>query len=390
MDKSRLKIKKGIPQMDKSARDNRIFANFSPRAATVILFALAALLGALSCVLAEVPAFAGISVFLLAATVFMLARDVLPLCGILLPCFFELMMTGNLTLPAIYLGFTFCIGAVAYLAIGKKIAAAVIVALLSYTAAAVVRDPITAIIVLIPVALGLLAALMLPRLPLSETVSSMTILLLSGGVIAFLAMGGDLSATAESLRASILELYRQMNDKIFIIEESSAEILAAYFINILPGVIFAAVSAVCFVSCALTVSLLRTSGLGGDIPDNMQKLTLSPISGSIFIICFFLSAAFSIEGGELEIVSAVADNVLIALVFPFLVVGCTAAKDHLSNRVFSASLRRGNISFAAIALLFIISPSIAVVVFTCFGILDSFRPIIDSAIKKIRSYGKKQ
>ncbi len=376
--------------METTARNKGIFASFSPRTSVATVFALGILLGALSCVLSDAPVFSAVTVFVLSAMIFMLARDVLPVCGILLPCLLELTMTGNLTLPAIYIGFTFCIGATAYLAIGKRGIAPIIAGALGYAAASLIRDPMTALLVLIPIALGLLAALMLPRFSLTETVSSMTILLLSAALIAFLALGGSLSATADLLRNSIVDLYRSLNEKVFIIEEAAAEVLAAYLINILPGIIFAAASVVCYVSCSLTVSLLRSSGLDTEIPENMRRLTLSPVSGMIFILCFLLSAAFSIEGGELEIAAAAADNILVALILPFTASGCSYARHLIANRIFASSLNRGKISGAAIALLFVLSPSIAAVIFAVLGVYDSLRPITSSIVKKIRSFGQNQ
>ncbi len=376
--------------MEISKNDNRIFPDFSPRAAAVIVFALAALIGALSGVFLEVPTFSAITVFILSAIIFFFARDILPICGILLPCLLEITATGSLTLPALYIGFTFCVGVTAYLAIGKRGFVPIIAGALGYAAAAVIRDPITAIIVLIPIALGLLAALMLPRFALSETLSSMTILLLSAGIIAFLSLGGDISATADALRNYILELYKSMNETVFIIEESAAEMLAAYLVNILPGIIFAAVSVICYVSCALTVSLLRSSGLGEEIPENMHRLSLSPVSGILFILCFFLSAAFSIEGGEYEIAAAAADNILIALILPFALSGGMSFRNFLMNRIFAASLRRRAVSLAAIAILFFFSPSIALIAFTLFGVSGSLKPIFTALTTKIKSSGQKQ
>ncbi len=376
--------------MEISKNDNRIFPDFSPRAAAVTVFALAALIGSLSGIFAEVPVFSAVTVFVLSAIIFMFARDILPICGILLPCLLEITATGSLTLPAVYIGFTFCTGVTAYLALGKRGFVPIISGALGYAAAAVIRDPITAVLVLIPIALGLLAAIMLPRFALSETLTSMTVLLLSAALIAFLLLGGDISETAELLRASISDLFKSLNAEIFIIEESAAEMIAAYVINILPGMIFASVSVICYVSCALTVSLLRSSGLGTEIPESMYRLSLSPVSGILFILCFFLSAAFSIEGGEYEIAGAAADNILIALILPFALSGGMSVRGFLMNRIFASSLRRGTVSLGAIALMFFLSPTLTLAVFTLFGISDSLKPIFAAIAKKIRRSGQKQ
>ena len=174
------------------------------------------------------------------------------------------------------------------------------------------------------------------------------------------------------------------------IEEAAAEVLATYLINILPGIIFAAASVICFVSCSLTTSLLRSSGLDTEIPDNMRRLRLSPVSGIVFILCFFLSAAFSIEGGELEIAAAAADNILVALFLPLATSGCAYGRELLANRVFASSLHRSKISAAALAILILLSPTTALTVFAVLGIFNSLRPITSEIVKKIRSFGQNQ
>ncbi len=376
--------------MENTKAENRIFPGFKPKTPLVLIFMLALLLGALSPVFYAVPVFCGISLFVLAALIFMTARDILPVCGILIPALLMLMMTGDISIPAVYIGFIFSFAASAYLAMGKRGYAAVIAALIAYAAAAFLLDPLRAVIALIPIALGLLCALMLPRYELSATVSAMTILLLSGAVIAFLSLGGDLSATADVLRENLSDIYKSVNEYAYIIEESTAEMLAAYIINISPGLVFAAASVICFLGCSLTVSFLRSSGLGGDIPESMETLTLSPVSGVIFLSCFFLSAAFTIEGGEFEMYAALAENIIIALALPFTAVGCLAVRNFFMNRIFSSLLTRRKISSAAVALIFIFAPTIGFALFIAAGVANSLMPIYRFLLTKIKSSINKQ
>lgn len=371
--------------MENIKSENRIFGGFKPRAAFVLIFATAALLGALAPVFYEVPVFCGITVFVLSALIFFIARDFLPVCGILLPAVLELMMSGSLSLPAVYIGFIFSFAVSVYLALARRGFAAILTAAAAYAVAAVILDPMTAIVAVIPIALGLLCALMLPRYGLSATVGIITSLLICGALSAFLLLGGDLTETADALRAYFSDAYKSLNEQIFIIEESTAEMLAAYIINISPGFIFAAVSVVCFLACSLTVSLLRSSGLGEEIPESMYTVDLSPVSGILFIICFFLSAAFSIEGAEFEMYAAVAENIIIALALPFTALGCRATRDFLMRRVFRFPLTRRKISAAAVALVFIIAPSFAFALFLSIGTAYSLSPIYRSLAKKIKS-----
>ena len=213
----------------------------------------------------------------------------------------------------------------------------------------------------------------------------MTILLLSGVTIAFFLSGGDLEATADAIRENIASAYKNLVEYGLILDENTADMLAAYIINISPGLLFAAASAVCYLACSLTVSLLRSSGLGDEIPENMNKLTLSPISGVIFLVCFFLAAAFGIEGGEFELYAAVTENIIVALALPFTVVGCRAAYDHLINRLFASSYRRRKISAAAILLTFMLSPSVAFAFYISVGVAYSLIPLYKYLVNKIKS-----
>ena len=346
------------------------------------------MLGALSGIFAEVPVFSAVTVFAVSAIIFLFAREIVPICGILIPCFFEYSMTGSLLLPAIYIGFAFSMGASAYLVIAKKGFLPFAAAAAGYAAGALVRDPVTAIAVLIPIVIGMLAGLLLPRFRFTEALSMLTILIFSAAVIAFLALGGDITGTAEMIRTYIIELYRGLNEQMFIIEESTIEMIAAYTVNILPGVIFAAISAFCYIACSLTASLLRSTGAGEEVTENMQSFSLSPVSGIIFILCFLLSAAFAEEGRDLEIASAAADNIMVALILPLALSGCISARNRLMNRTFASSFRRRQLSVAAIVIFFAIASSTAFIVFTCIGIIGSLKPIFSALTKKLRSYGQ--
>lgn len=371
--------------MENAQANNRIFGEYKPRVQLLVILALALLLGTLSLVFSEVDFFCGVSILAISALVFITAHDVLPVCGILLPAFLVLISTGGLALPAIYIGFIFSVGATAYLALLGRAYVPILTAVAAYGVAAVILDPMTAIIVTLPVLLGLLAAIMLPRHELSLTAGSMTILVCAGLIITFLALGGNLAETAEAIREYIRALYRSVNEYAYVIEEETIEVIAAYLVNMLPGLIFAVISVVCYLACAITVSLLRASSLGGEMPREMQTLTLSPVSGIIFLLCFFLSAAFSIEGGKFELAGAVTDNIVIALALPFTAVGCRAARNFLMKRVFTSPITRRKISAAAVALVFIFAPSIGFALFISVGVADSLIPFYKYLFKKIKS-----
>lgn len=374
--------------MENVKSENRIFGGYKPRAALVLIFSVAILICALAPVFFEVPVFCGIALFVASGLIFMTARDVLPVCGILLPAFLELIASGGLSLPAVYVGVIFAVASTAYLSLVGKWYFALGAAVVAYACGAFVIDPTVALIAPACVLVGFLFALMLPRYGIGATAGISAVLLSAGGVALFIALGGDLASVGDSVRTYITELYlsiNEINEQIFIIEESTAEMIAAYFVNISPALIFAAISAICYLAASLTVSLLTSSGLGEEIPDGMRTLSLSPVNGFVFLACFFLSAAFSIEGGELELWGAVCDNVVVALALPFTVLGTQTAHTFFLHRVFASLPSRRKVSGAAVALIFIFAPSIALAFFMSLGTAKSLMPFYRALAEKIKS-----
>lgn len=354
----------------------------------MLIFAIAILICTLAPAFFEVPVFCGIALFVAAALIFMTARDVLPVCGILLPALLELMATGNLSLPAVYVGAIFAVAATAYVTLVGRWYFAFAAALAAYACGAYVLDPVTALVAPACVLIGFLFALMLTRYGIGATAGISAVLISAGGVALFIALGGDLFAVGESIRNYITDLYMSINEinaEIFFIEESTAEMLAAYFVNISPALVFAVVSVICYLAASLTVSFLNSSGLGEEIPAEMRTLFLSPVNGFVFLACFFLSAAFSIEGGKFEMWAAVCDNVVIALVLPFTALGAQTAYEFSTKKIFASLPTRRKVSGAAIALIFIIAPSIALAFFMSLGTAKSLMPFYSALAKKIKS-----
>lgn len=371
--------------MENIKSENRIFEGFKPRIPIVLIFALGLLLGSLTLIFNEVPVFSGAALFVLASLIIMTAREVLPIVGILCPALFAFLMTGELSVPALYIGVIFTVGATIYLTLGGRIWAPIACAAVAYALGAVAIDPISAIPALIPVLVGLFAALMLPRQGLTFTTAVLTSIALSAGLSLFLASGGDLAATADAIRENIASVYASLNSEFLIITEDMAKMLAAYIINISPGLIFAAASAVVFVSLSLANTLFRASGVGDKIPEEMAKLTLSPISGIIYLFCFLLSAAFMIEGEDYELHATVTENIIIALSLPFTALGFRAMGEVLSNKLLSRFHGRRRTASLALASIFLIAPSVGFAVFICAGIAFSLMPIYRFLFSKFRS-----
>lgn len=374
--------------MENVKSENRIFGSYKPRTALMLIFAIAILICTLAPAFFEVPVFCGIALFVAAALIFMTAREVLPVCGILLPALLELMATGNLSLPAVYVGAIFAVAATAYVTLVGRWYFAFAAALAAYACGAYVLDPVTALVAPACVLIGFLFALMLTRYGIGATAGISAALISAGGVALFIALGGDLFAVGESIRNYITDLYMSINEinaEIFFIEESTAEMLASYFVNISPALVFAVVSVICYLAASLTVSFLNSSGLGEEIPAEMRTLSLSPVNGFVFLACFFLSAAFSIEGGKFEMWAAVCDNVVIALVLPFTALGVQTAYEFLIKKIFASLPTRRKVSGAAIALIFIIAPSIALAFFMSLGTAKSLMPFYSALAKKIKS-----
>ena len=371
--------------MENVKSENRIFEGFKPRLPIVLIFALGGLLGSLTPVFGEVPVFSGVALFVLASLVFMTARELLPIVGIILPALFAFMMTGDLSAPALYIGVIFTVGATIYLTLGGRIWAPIAMGAVAYALGAIAIDPVSALPALIPVAVGLLAALMLPRSGLTFATAALTILSLSAGLMLFLLSGGNLSTTAELLRDNIASTYAALNSEFLIITEETAEMLAAYIINVSPGMIFAAISAVIFIALSLANTLFRASGVGDTIPEEMAKLTLSPLSGIIYLFCFFLSAAFMIEGTDYELAAAVTENIIIALSLPFTALGFRAVGEFLSNKLLARFHMRRKITSLALAFIFLIAPSVGFAVFISAGVAFSLLPIYRFLFGKLRS-----
>ena len=377
--------------MENIKSENRIFSGYKPKTALVLIFSIAILVSALTPLFFEVPLFCGIAIFVAVALILMTARDVLPVCGILLPALLELMATGSLSLPAIYVGVIFAVAATAYLTLVGRWYFALGAAIIAYTCGAYLLGWAAALVALAAVALGFLFGFMLPRCGIGATSGICAALLSAGGVAVFVALGGNLAEVGESIRVYITEIYLSINDlaelagQSIIIEESMAEMIAAYLVNILPALLFTALSAVCYLAASLTTSLLHSSGLGEEIPDEMRLLSIAPINGFIFLACFFLSAAFSIEGGEFEMWGAVCDNIVVALALPFTVLGIQTAHSFLINKLFAAMPARRKAAGAAIALICVIATSIAFAFFMSLGTAKSLMPFYSALAKKIKS-----
>ena len=371
--------------MENIKSENRIFGGYQPKTALVLIFSVAILLSALTPLFFEVPVFCGVALFVSVALILMTARDVLPVCGILLPALLELMATGSISIPAIYVGAIFAVAATAYLTLVGRWYFALGAAIVAYACGAYLLGWAAALAALAAVALGFLFAFMLPRCGIGATSGICAALLSVGGVAVFIALGGDLSSVGESIRTYVTDLYMSINEQFYIIEEETAEMIAAYLVNILPALLFTAISAVCYLAASLTTSLLNSSGLGEEIPDEMKVLSIAPINGFIFLACFFLSAAFSIEGGELEMWGAVCDNIVVALALPFTVLGIQTAHSFLINKLFAAMPARRKVAGAAIALICIIATSIAFAFFMSLGTAKSLMPFYSALAKKIKS-----
>lgn len=351
------------------------------RGVPTLYFSLALILASLSPVFSEAPVFAGITVFVLGLLIFSYARNFVTVLGILAPCLFLIATTGNLSVASIYIGCIFGFGASAWLTMGKGFPRVVIPVLSSYIAAAIVLGPLEAIPTLVPAALGILAVPLLRRRQLSETLGLMTFLILSGALILFIAMGGDLSESAELMRTYITDLYKSAGEGLIVIEERYVDMLAAYFVNLLPGCIFAAASAFCYLSVSLTNALFDSSS-EAEIPENMRTLSLSPVSGIVYIACFLLSAAFAAEGNDYEMAGAVTENIMLALSLPFIIMGCGAVTSFFSRKERRFGERCPRFAVIAIAILFATSTSIAAAVFTALGISESVKPLTVGIIRK--------
>ncbi len=371
--------------MDIRTNDNRILGGFRPRMPVVLIFALGLVLGSLTFAFAEVPVFGIVAFTVLGLLIFMTSRDILPLGGIVVPGLFAVIATGTLGAPALYIGAVFCLGVTVYLCLGGRFWAPLLAAGTAYAAAAFVLDPVKAIPVAVPVLIGMIASAMLPSFGLAATAGTLSALILSAGAAVLAVQGTDFAAVGDSLREMLTQTYMGFNSEFIIIEDKTAQMLAAQMVNILPGLIFAALSAVVYIALSLAVSLFRSSGVEDRLPEDIRIFRLSPVSGVIYIIAFFLSAAFTLEGGDFEMAAAVAENINVGLSLAFMALGCTAARNFLMNRIFRSLPSRRRVSGAAVAMLFILAPGLGFAVFLAAGLAESLMPIYKYLLDKIKS-----
>ncbi len=370
--------------------DNKILGGFRAGGAVSAVFALVSVLGSLSLVFSEVKIFSVIALIVLFGITFVFSRDIIAICGIMIPCLFVLVATNDTSLPALYFGLVFTLGTSLYLCLSGRAFFPILSAVLSYGAASFILDPIKALPVLAPFALGILAALMLRTFSLTGIAGTLSALILCTGLSFFLAAGGDLAAIGDSLRAYFLEAFMGVSSELIVIEESFAEMLSAYMVNILPGFIFAAVSAVIYIACSLAISLIRLSGMLDRLDEDKRSFTLSPVSGVIFLSCFLLSTAFAVEGGDYEMAGAVVDNILTALSLPFILLGCRATREFFEKKLFRRLPNKQKISGAAVAVLFLMIPGGALAIFMSAGIAYSMMPIYRAVIDKMKAAADKQ
>ena len=375
--------------MEISKQNNRIFPDFSPRAGAVALFSLTALLGALAIVFCDVPLAAAVATPVLAAVVFAAIREPLSVCAIILPAFLGFSVTGSLSTSVLWLGATLCTVSVAFTVLGRRYLPPLISAVLAYAAAAIVIGPVAALAVLVPFILGFTAGSMLPRLDLTSTVTVMSTLLAAILFGSFIALGGNIAESAEALRTEIVKLYLETEQELIVITRDVAEKMAAMMVNLLPGIFFVAVSVLCYVCCISVNSVLRIAGLRECIPESMRRLTLSPVSGLIYVLGFICSLIFGSMTGKLEMVAAVSDNLILCISPAFLVVGCLAARDHVAKKVSRVSFHSERIATGCIAATFLMIPSLAVAAYIGVGVGYTLIPLYRYLINKIKSQIKK-
>lgn len=372
--------------MNKGTADNRILGKFVPRTPLVLIFALASVLGSLSLLLSDVPIFAGIAVAVMLALVFMTVRGGVRYI-VIIPALAFMMFTGEVALPAIYLGFVFTFASAFYLTAGRRWFVPLLAGAAAYAVAFPIFGGYWAILVLVPLALGMIAAPALPRYGLGPVVGLLTLLGAVGAVVAVLASGYDVGAGADTLREYVTGIYLGVSNELIVIDERTAEYLAATVVNMLPGVMIAAVTVVLWASCKLALAFLEGSGVA-DVSESAKRVELDPVSGIVYVLAFLLSSAFAIEGGDYEMAGVVADNLLMILAPAFIALGLRTARDHVERRLSrfevrpTGTPRKAANGVTAVSCLLV--PGVSLAIYLVVGVIGSFAPIFAAFKRKLK------
>ncbi|MGM9643395.1 MAG: hypothetical protein ACI3XI_09320 [Eubacteriales bacterium] len=372
--------------MEKSEADNKILGQFAPRTPLALILALASALGSLSLLLSDVPIFAGIAVAVMLALVFMTVRGGVRFI-VIIPALIFMVLTGEVALPAIYLGFVFTFASSLYLTAGRRWFVPLLSGAAAYAVAFLLFDGYAALLVLVPVLLGMIASMALQNYGLAPTVGTLTLLGSVGAVLALLVGGVDITAAADALRDYITGVYLGVSNELLVIDEKTAELLATVVVNMLPGIMIAAASVMIWAGCKLAIAFLEGSHVS-DIPESAKRIELAPVSGIVYVLAFMLSSAFAIEGGDYEMAGAVTDNLLIILAPAFLAFGLRTSRDRLERKLSrfevypTGTPRRVANGVAAVTCLLV--PGISPVIYLVLGVIGSFSPIFDAIKRKLR------
>ncbi len=361
--------------------ENQIKRNPTPKGMLTALFSVALLLGILSVALSEVPVFCAVSIVIIGVLIFRTARNIPLLISLTLIFIMTVSMTDSFAVPTLFIGSVFSAAVVVFFYYIKALPAAFGITLAAYAIAAFLVGPVPALVTLIPLAAGLLLALLLRGGRLAESVGLLTALIMAIALSVIFLADIDLTALGDGLRKMLEEKYRSIGSGYIIIEESSIGLLASYFVNLLPGIVFAALSSVIYLSFMLARTWTLLSGTGERLPNGVLRLELSPVSGVLYVLAFLFASAFAIEGSDFEMAGAVMDNITVALSPAFVLIGFRSFGESAIRRI----LRGGGIMFFVIGIILIIaSPSSAAILFTALGVVDSFKPIGRALGKKIK------
>ncbi len=378
--------------MDIRTNNNRIYSGSRRGALSVLISATTSLLGALCMTLSGAPVFAGIAAAVILAIVFITVRGPVRTFMIVIPSLAFMMMTGNVSVPALYLGFVFTFAFSLCMTEKRRWLVPICVGAVAYAITALIFDPLTALLVFFPIVLGMIARMALPTYGIAPAVGILTLLCASGAVLAVSAGGIDLEAIGEELREYIAGVYlgaSNESNEMIIIDERSAQMLASMMVNMLPGIVIAAVELMIWVGCKLALALIDGMGTENpDFPESARRIELSPVSGIVYVLAFLFSSAFAIEGRGYEMAGAVTDNLLIILAPVFIAFGLRISRDRLARKLSRFEIRPTErprkAANGATAVTCLMLPGVSLLIYLVLGVIYTFSPLLDAVKRKIK------
>ena len=256
------------------------------------------------------------------------------LSSLLLPALVGFLMyslAGTLLLPAGFFAVTVggAAGALLFALVAKwqyGVALAALPSLAYLLAFLLSRDPLSALLVLLPVSVAAVGGIAVRRLFTYKSAvlliaASLGALLLTAGLITFLALGhggaNPLVTLADTLREGIVAATEEMRGMYaemelpFPFSTEEVVLLAALVVNLLPAIFVICLLVTAYFAWRALLQMLLSFGVLPRLPLRLALLDVSPYAAVLFMLAYLVSLIAG--GGGDVVVGAVASNLALIL-----------------------------------------------------------------------------